>query len=299
MGDRLMATIGAFDGVHCGHRDVVRQLCAEASRRGLKPAVVTFSCHPLETIRPEAAPPLLMTPDERLQALQQLDGVRVITIEFTPDLQRLTSRQFMTMLHEDYGVDALLMGFNHRFGSDRLSSPEEYDSAASGSGVAIVHGLELAGDEGSKISSSAIRRRLQTGDVESAAVMLGYPYSLRGEVVAGKQLGRRIGFPTANIRPVDKRQLIPAAGVYACRVVTADGVEHGAMVNIGTRPTVDSDGGQTIEAHLFDFDANVYGQTIVVKFIARLRDEQRFPTIDALQSQLERDAAEARVKAWK
>lgn len=293
MGNGLMAAIGVFDGVHRGHRDMLRQLSVAASDRGLCSAVVTFSRHPLEVVRPEMSPPLLMPAQERIGELQGIEGISVIELDFTTELQRLTAREFMMFLRDNYGVRALFMGYNHRFGSDRLTDPASYTANARSLGMEIVRGVELPTADGSKISSSVIRKLLLAGDVKTAEEMLGSPYQLRGTVVGGKRLGRRLGFPTANVRPSDPRQLIPACGVYACRAVTDDGVQRNAMVNIGVRPTVDSNGHPTIEAHIFDFDGDLYGQTVTLQFVAKMRDERRFASLDDLQVQLRADAVVA------
>jgi len=294
MGNGLMAAIGVFDGVHRGHRDMLRQLSVASSDRGMCSAVVTFLRHPLEVVRPEMAPPLLMPAQERIGELQKIEGISVIELDFTPELQRLTAREFMAFLRDNYGVRALFMGYNHRFGSDCLSDPAAYDANARSLGMEVVRGVELSTTDGSKISSSVIRKLLLAGDVRIAEDMLGRPYQLRGTVVDGKRLGRRLGFPTANVRPSEPRQLIPACGVYACRVITVDGVQRNAMVNIGVRPTVERNGCPTIEAHIFDFDGDLYGQPVALNLIARLRDERCFSTIDGLRMQLLKDAKDAK-----
>lgn len=288
--DRVMATIGMFDGVHTGHRALIAALQAEAATRGMEPCLITFKSHPLETVRPEAAPALLMSTRERLATLHGIKGLKVVALDFTPELRRLTARQFMQSLHNTHNVDALLLGFNHRFGSDRLGTFEQYELLGRQEGIEIIRGQEATGADGSHISSSAIRKLLSDGFVEKATEALGRPHSLTGTVVNGHHLGRKIGFPTANILPADPKKIIPATGAYACIAVMPDGNRMPSMVNIGSRPTVNTDtGDQSIEAHIIGFNGNLYGSVITLEFIGRLRDEMRFSNVTTLSEQLKAD----------
>lgn len=285
-----MAAIGSFDGVHLGHRFLIAELEAQSSAEGYTPMIVTFDRHPLEIIDPSKAPRLLMGPQERLDTLRGcVDDVAVVN--FDENIRHMTAREFMAMLRDRYHVGAIYMGFNHHFGSDRLKDIGQYRAIAAELGMKIFQGKEA---DTLKVSSSIVRRQLEDGDVASAAVSLGRPYRIVGTVVAGKQLGRRIGFPTANLRPLDPRQLIPSAGVYACVATLPDGRRYKAMVNIGVRPTVDSSGQPTIEAHLLDFTGDLYNSPLTLDFIARIRSEQRFPSLEALAARLRLDAATTR-----
>lgn len=293
----LVVAVGTFDGLHLGHRALLGEVRRTASRTGLTPGVVTFSSHPLATLRPERVPALLATPALKRRLLDSEGIGRVVTLDFTPALAAMTAREFVEMLRRDYGVRHIVLGFNTSMGSDRVSAIEAFEAIAAETGVGVSRAPEftLPRHDG-PVCSSAVRRLVSEGDVSSASLLLGRPYRLSGSVVHGRALGRQLGYPTANIEPSPAGQAIPAPGVYACRA-TVDGGAHtyGAMVNIGSRPTVDSDGHVTIEAHLFDLDADLYGRTIDLDFIARLRDEQRFPSLDALRTRLAADASAARL----
>lgn len=287
----VIATVGMFDGVHRGHLDLLRRLRDETSARRLTPAVITFDTHPLALIAPEVAPPSLMTVSDKVAAIRAAGVDRVEVLPFDDALRSLTAEQFMTRLRDNYNVEALLLGFNHRFGSDRLDDLSAYQAIGRKLDMAIVRADEFTDSANRSVSSSAIRRSVAAGDIVAANAMLGRPYRLVGRVVAGHRLGRTIGFPTANIVAVDPGQLIPARGVYAVDVVLPDLTRIRSMVNIGVRPTVDSSDAPltTIEAHLIDWQGDLYGSTISVDFLVRLRDEMRFDSVDDLRRQLALD----------
>ena len=287
---RYTATIGTFDGVHLGHRHLLGQLKAEAMSRGMKPLAVTFTSHPLSAIRPEMIPPALSTPEEHIADIQAL-GIDTLALDFTQELRRLTAAEFLTMLRRRHQVHVVMPGFNNRIGSDRIHGIDQYTDAGIRAGVEILPASSRR--PGPEISSSAIRKAIALGDMDEAAEMLGHPYRITGTVVHGQAIGRTIGFPTANIlTPADIA--IPGPGVYAAD--TADG--HRAVVNIGTRPTV-TDGNPvpatTIEAHLLDFNGNLYGSTLTLSFIRRLRDERKFSSIDDLKRAIQADTVSARL----
>lgn len=283
-----------FDGVHLGHAFLLSCLKAEAAGRGLRPAVFTFPAHPLSVIRPEAAPKLLSTPAEKLQLLRE-QGIAMADIGFMPfndELRRLTAEEFIAMLHKRYRVDFILRGFNNRFGTERSLSPDDYRLIAARQGVELLDATDFRHTStGSDltVSSSEIRRYLLDGDIATANLMLGHTYNIYGRVEDGKKLGRTIGFPTANIRPLHDDKLIPADGVYICSALTG-GRLYRAMVNIGTRPTVDGiNMRHTIEAHLLDFDGDLYGKELTLSFYSRIRSEIRFDSLESLRRQLESD----------
>ena len=283
-----IATIGFFDGVHRGHQAVLMELKSMSEALGLEPMVVTFDRHPLELIDPERAPRLLMRRRDRSDALRQIVPY-LAEIKFDEAVRRMTAAEFMAMLRDEHGVKALMLGFNHRFGSDGLQRFEQFEAEAKKLGMAVYQGVEQLSDDG-RLSSTIIRQSLLDGNVESAAKCLTRPYRIVGHVTTGKQLGRQIGFPTANLVLCEPRQLVPKAGVYACKATCENGDRYLAMVNIGVRPTVDSSGHTTIEAHLFDFDGDLYGTTVALDFIDRIRDERSFPSLEALTAQLHEDA---------
>lgn len=303
----LGAVVGMFDGVHLGHRFLLDMLRRECSRRGISPAVFTFPQSPIVTIAPERAPHLLTTPEEKLARIAA-DGIpagNIAFIRFTEEVRRMRASEFLRALHDRYNVAFLLRGFNNRFGTERDLTPEDYRRIAADCGIILVDApahspipavdfLPREGLNPLPLCSSSIRNLLTDGDIADANRMLGYGYTLSGSVVQGKHLGRSLGFPTANIRPDNAAKLIPAGGVYICRTaISGDPHIYRAMVNIGRRPTVDGpDAPRTIEAHLLDFQGTLYGRTLTLEFIHRLRSEQRFASLDDLRTRLilDRDA---------
>ncbi len=281
-----MVSIGTYDGVHRGHRFLIEHLRQESENRGLKSGVVTFKNHPQSVVNPQHTPKTLSTLDERLALLEETGIDYCILLNFDERLRSYTAEEFMTTLLNDYGVNALILGYDNRFGRDRINCIDGYREIGKRLGVEVIQAPELKGN----ISSSTIRSLLLNGDVKAANEALGYEYSLTGIITAGKQLGRTIGFPTANLDVNDKNKLIPANGAYATIAITADGSKHKAMVNIGRRPTVDvKDAPITIEAHLLDFNRDIYGQSLTLKFIKFLRPEKRFNSLEELSAQLSCD----------
>lgn len=289
---RRMATIGTFDGVHLGHRALLSQLTEEAHAAGLIPTVVTFTSHPRQNITPADAPPMLMSPRQRAEAIMAAGADDVILLDFDEKMRMMSAREFLEMLHTRYSVEALLMGFNNSFGHDRPKGLDTYRAIGEETGVRIIGASELTIDGCCRVCSSEARELLLQARPEEAARMLGAPYRIIGRVVHGKELGRTIGFPTANIEPLDKECLIPANGVYAAAVTLADGTTYPAMLNIGHRPSVDTPLAPiSIEAHILGFDSDIYGTTVAVDFLRYMRPEHKFPSLDALRSQLAEDAA--------
>lgn len=291
-----IATVGMFDGVHLGHQWLVGCLVDEGRRRNLRPAVFTFDRHPLQLIAPAKAPQALMTLDRRVEALKSAGADDVFVLEFDDELRGLSASDFIKRLRDRYGVEAILMGYNHRFGSDCIVGFERYRSIGESLGVDIIKGREVTvGEEAGQVSSSAIREDLRKGDVAAAAAKLGRSYSLSGEVVHGRAIGRSIGFPTANIQLEDSRLLVPLNGVYAADVEYGIGQNGRAMVNIGVRPTVDDaeSAPLSIEAHIIGVDENLYGQRIKLDFLRRIRSERRFSSLEALRTQLSADMSAA------
>lgn len=292
MNCKKAAVVGFFDGLHRGHRSLLDFARARAKACGLQPVAVTFRECPIEYLRPGSSPKLLASPSGRLRALDEYLGRNsVIALDFNRELATMTAREFMQMLHDAYGVELLVVGFNNRFGCDRDKTFTDYQAIGREIGMEVERAPELAEMKG--VSSSAIRRAISEGRVDDAAEMLGRRYAITGDVQHGRQVGRTIGFPTANLRPADPRLLVPAPGVYSGTAYDAVGTKYPAMVNIGVCPTVSSEGTQTIEAHLIGFDGDLYGQTLTLEFTGRMRGEQRFGSLDELKTQLEADRAEA------
>lgn len=284
-----IAAVGMFDGVHGGHRCLLDTLSAHGRRLGLKPVAVTFRSHP-RTLTSGSTMAMLSTLDEKLRRLDA-EGVDVVLLDFDEKLRMMSAGEFMAMLARDYGVKAMVIGFNNRFGHDRPATIDDYRKLGQQCGIEVFAADEFKCDAAPKVSSSAIRRLIGEGRVEGAARLLGRPYAIEGIVVHGKELGRKIGFPTANIEPVDPSILVPGNGVYAARVALADGSVWPGMLNIGHRPTVDGDNApRSIEVHIIGFDGDIYGTRVAVEFVAFLRHERAFPSLEALKEQLSADA---------
>lgn len=284
---RRIAVVGTFDGVHRGHRFLIDYMLSQASQRNLEPSVITFSNHPLHIINPQVIPPQLSTYDERIALLSTCGIASCVMLDFNEELRQLTARQFMEMTHRDFGIDTLVVGFNTRFGKDCVDGYDQYRIMGAKIGVEVIQAPEF----GQGISSSAIRKMLSSNQLSEANAALGYRYSITGKVVTGKQLGRTIGFPTANIEPTNREKLIPAPGVYAVDVIIPDvPTPLRAMLNIGRRPTIDTQSAQqTIETHIIDYSGDLYNKTLRIEFINYLRPEQQFESLAALTAQLHRD----------
>ncbi|MDE7115728.1 MAG: riboflavin biosynthesis protein RibF [Muribaculaceae bacterium] len=280
-------TVGTFDGVHLGHRKVVEYLSELSAARGLTPAVITFEPHPLAVIAPERAPLLLETPEERERCLREA-GAEVIVLRFDESLRRMTVKEWLGRLATEFDTRLLVAGYDNTFGSDGMTmGVREYGEIGKEYGIEVAEAPVVEG-----ISSTNIRRALAAGDTAAAARMLGRPFSISGIVTHGRELGRRLGFPTANIQ-TDASLLLPAPGVYAADAVLRDGSRHRAVVNIGTAPTVSQGLPMTTEAHLTDFSGNLYDSELRLEFLRRLRDEQRFPDLDALKERIANDITDA------
>ena len=291
-----VATIGFFDGVHGGHRFLIRQVREAAALRGLASAVITFPEHPRAVMHPDFHPELLSTCNEKLELLAQTGIDRCVLLDFTPELAALSARQFMEMLHGQYAIRALVIGYDHRFGHGRSEGFDDYVRYGNELGMEVLPAEAYhlpASDCPLPVCSSSVRRLLREGDVASAARYLGYPYFLNGIVVGGFRMGRRIGYPTANLQVNDECKVIPARGVYAVRV-EVDGCIYGGMLNIGCRPTFDNGANATIEAHLFDFKSDIYNHSLRLFFVQRIRSERKFDSVEELVTQLHQDAEIAR-----
>lgn len=290
MKEGCAVTIGFFDGVHRGHRYLLSQLESLAAASGLSPVVLTFACHPRTVVQKGFVPSLLTTPEEKRNLLSTAFGGEVVVLPFTQELSRLTAREFMqTVLRDKLNAKLLLMGYNHRFGHGG-GTAEEYVAWGRETGIEVRFAEALPGE---KASSSRIRSLIGMGEMEAANALLGYPYFLTGKVTEGKQIGRKIGFPTANLT-LPEQKLLPACGAYAVWVTLPDSTRHGGMLCIGHRPTVEENGETSVEVHIFDFSGSLYGESISIDFIGKLRDEQHFDSLQELREQLMRDAASAR-----
>jgi len=285
------ACIGYFDGVHCGHRFLLEHLKNDAMRTNTLSAVITFANHPRKLIQPDFQLHLINTLEEKLDNLASTGIDACFLLDFTEDIRNLTAREFICdFLAEKLHVTRLLIGYDHRFGRDRAEGFEDYVRYGQTCGMEVV--LEPVLEDGSNrnYSSSEVRRNLISGNIEEATALLGQPYRLEGVVVHGHQLGRKLGFPTANLNPFDQDKIIPSNGVYAARVLLQNGDSYPSMVNIGFRPTVDKDLNRlSVEAHLIGFSGDLYDQTITIVFVSRIRDERKMSSLEELKSQLKKD----------
>jgi riboflavin kinase / FMN adenylyltransferase len=288
-----VVTVGTFDGVHRGHRDVLDRLVARGRALGLRTVLVTFEPHPLEVVNPAAAPLMLTLGEEKREVLAESGIDYLAVVPFTPTLARYAAQEFVTrVLRERFNMEYLLMGYDHGFGRNREGDVEVLQALGAREGFRVEVVPPVSIGDGRQISSTSIRRAIAGGDLERAAHGLGRPYALGGRVVQGAARGRGLGFPTINLAPPSPRKLLPPQGVYAVRVQTPGGA-HGGMLNLGPRPTF-GDPSAGIEAHLFDTSGDWYGAWVRVDFIARLRDTQKFASAAALVEQLRRDEDDAR-----
>lgn len=287
----VVLAIGNFDGVHLGHAVLVRQLVNSAKRFELAPTVLTFEPHPREFFTPESAPARLTTLREKFELLADLGVSQTMVCRFNAAFAALTADQFIDqVLVRGLQVKHLIIGDDFCFGRGRTGNFALLQAAGQRFGF-TVEAMQSVMLDGERVSSSAVRRALATGDMAHAARLLGRPYIIDGQVAHGEKIGRQLGFATANIRI--KHNPLPMAGVFAVEVSGLGDRPLPGVANLGIRPTV---GGTRplLEVHLFDFDRDIYGAHISVRFVKKLRDEQRFPNFDALKAQIAADAAAAR-----
>lgn len=286
----MVVATGFFDGVHLGHRLVIEQLVEAARSRGEESMVITFWPHPRNVLQKDARNLRLLTSlREKTEILKGLGVDHVEVIEFTRDFSALTMEEFLRdYVMGKFHADAVLVGYDNKVGSD-CHEPEDIIPVAKSLGLEVIRTGMLPSSKGYAVSSTKIRSCLEKGKVELAAEMLGSPYSLYGVVVAGNQLGRTIGFPTANMQLYDPLKMIPANGAYAVKVKTL-GKEFCGMCNIGNRPTIGSGNARTIETHIFDFHEDIYGLDIEISFVRRLRGEEKFESLEGLKMQLQKDS---------
>jgi riboflavin kinase/FMN adenylyltransferase len=284
-------TVGSFDGVHLGHQAVLQEIDRRARAAQRASVLVTFDPHPLEVVNPEAAPPLLTTGPERLEILAQSPLDYVVILRFDRHLAELTPEGFVReVLLERCAVRELVIGHDHGFGRGRSGDVDTLRrlGATHGFDVDVVPPVDFGGQH---VSSSRIRRAVAGGDLATAAAMLGRPYGVVGRVGAGERRGRLLGVPTINLSELSPRKLLPPDGVYAVRVEWRGG-RVGGMMNQGPRPTF-QDGRRILEANLFGFDGDLYGEWVRIEWVERLRDITRFDSVEQLQQQLERDRSRA------
>ena len=285
-----VATIGCFDGVHLGHRLLIDMVMQKAKEKGLLSAVITFDRQPREVFDPDFRPQLLSTQREKTEVIASLGVDLLVILPFTKELANLSAQAFMQqILHDRLNVSVLIVGYDHRFGHNRTESFDDYVRYGKALGLEVLRGdVAYFPREEKAVSSSVIRQLLTEGMVEMMQEILARPYSLTGKVVQGEHIGHELGFPTANLEVDDPNKMIPAAGVYAVWAVIGS-ERQAAMMNIGMRPTFHGKQ-QTLEVHILNNKVgDMYGQTLTVEFVARLRSERRFNTREALTEQLRQD----------
>ena len=290
---RSVVTIGSFDGVHLGHQAILNQVKAVAAELGLPSVVMTFEPQPQEFFSGERAPARLMRLREKVDALFELGVDQVLCLQFNRELRNLTAAEFVrSVLVDGLGTRHLIVGDDFRFGCDRSGDfkmlsemGETYDFA--------VQDTETLEVDGQRVSSTLVRQILEQGNFERASQLLGKPFTITGRVVYGQQLGRELGFPTANVQL--NRYSAPLSGVYAV-LVNIDGAVYQGAANVGLRPTVGDLLKPILEVHLLDFEADLYGRRIEVEFVTKIRDEEKFTSLDKLIESIQRDVKQ--IRAW-
>jgi len=287
-------TVGSFDGIHLGHGALIASTCGLAAQLGKPALMLTFEPLPREYLMPQDPPARLTDLRERWRVLERSDLNAVCVLRFDEKLRQLTGEQFVELLTERFAASAVVVGQDFRFGRGGAGSVTLLRAAADAGKFALELVPSVCIDD-IRVSSSGVRAALARGDFHAARDLLGRAYSMRGKVVAGEQLGRRLGYPTANIRM--RRRKLPMTGIYAVRVRGVDAVDsHAAragVASLGFRPTVNGTE-PLLEAHVFDFEGSLYGRELEVEFVAKIRDEEKFANLDALVQKMHGDAAAAR-----
>lgn len=285
----MVVATGFFDGVHYGHRLVIKALVDAAKERGEQSCVITFWPHPRNVLQLEAhSLRLLNSLAEKKKLLTDLGVDCVEVLPFTKEFSRMTATDYLkSFVKERLGGTAIVIGYDNRMGHDSSDSSDAVVAAKS-LGLDVIRTSVFSAESGMAVSSTKIRETLLDGKVEEAASMLGYHYMLHGVVVSGNRIGRTIGFPTANMQLYEPLKIVPGNGVYAVEVETLGKKYHG-MCNIGSRPTVAKGNARTIETNIFDFNEDIYGLDISLRFVARIREEVNFGSLEALRHQLEDD----------
>ena len=288
---KVCLAIGVFDGVHLGHQQIIRQTIADARQHGGLALVVTFDRHPSAIVAPDRVPPLIYPLPQKLRAIESMGADATLLIEFNRTFSEQTGEVFIRGLSRDLGkLQSICVGADFVFGHKRSGNVTLLRQLGVELGF-TVHGMSAVALDGEVVSSTRIRAAIQSGDFDAASQMLGRAYSISGGVMAGDQLGHKLGFPTANL---DVTALVlPPDGVYAARTAV-NGIAHQAALNIGTRPTVQTGKHERrFEVHLLDFTGDLYGKELEVEFVAKLRDEMKFASLDALKTQIAKDIAAA------
>lgn len=289
---RVVAALGNFDGVHLGHQAVLAEAIEVGARKNLEVVAITFDPHPQAVLRPENGLKLLTTLDQRKETLLRYGVSEMRVVRFDEDLSRKSPEEFVAdVLIQQNNVEVVVVGENFRFGYKASGDVEELERLMSKRGGEVRAVRIQSNGSQDEVNSTRIREIVASGEVSQAASLLGRPYSLRGEVVVGERRGRTIGFPTANVAPAPA-VVVPGRGVYS-GFVSVGGVEHPACTNVGLAPTFGRNENK-VEAHLLDFDGDIYGKVVDVSFTSRIRPEKKFSGVEDLKSQIKLDVEEAR-----
>lgn len=283
-----VVTIGTFDGVHHGHRTIIQKVVKHAQEVDGESVLITFEPHPRKILFPDKPLKLITPLEEKIELLTAAGIQHIVVVPFTRDFSNLSAREYIAdFLVKYFHPESIVIGHDHHFGHDRSGNINLLKEL---SGIFHYKVYEIPAQliDEATVSSTKIRNAINEGDVTEAAEMLGRHFSLTGNVIQGAKLGRTIGYPTANIQPLDANQQIPARGVYAV-MAELNGTVYKAMLNIGNRPTVSNELKLHIEAHIFDFNADIYNSPIKVSFVKRIRDEEKFGSVDMLKQQLDKD----------
>ena len=284
----MVVTMGFFDGVHLGHRHLINQVVEEAKQLGRESAVITFPVHPRKVLDKDYQPPLLCGFDEKIYQLKTTGIDNAIVLDFTPEISKLTAKEFIQqILKEKINIHTLFVGYDHRFGKNRAEGFEDYKVYGNEVGINIIQATPYKFGKHT-VSSSQIRYLLSQGDISLSNTFLSYNYTITGKIIEGYKMGRRIGFPTANIRLWERYKVIPTDGVYAVRV-HIDERQFDGMLYIGNRPTFHEDSHTSVEVNIIDFDEDVYNKTITVEFVSFVRPDIKFTGVEPLVAQINKD----------
>lgn len=293
LNEATVVTIGTFDGVHIGHQKIINRLITVGKEKRLKSVVLTFFPHPRMVLQKSSNIKLLNTIEEREAILKSLGLDQMVIKTFTKEFANLSAEEFVeNVLVDQLNANYIIIGYDHQFGKDRSANIDDLKRFGTEFGFEVEE-ISAQDVEDVAVSSTKIRTALNQGDIETANAFLGYNYFLTGTVVKGKKLGKQLGFPTANIHVAEDYKLIPKTGVYIVKG-TVNNKNVFGMMNIGNNPTVHGKH-QTIEAHFFDFNADIYNEKVKIEFLQRLRDEHKFESLDELKEQLELDKINAKL----
>jgi len=281
-------TTGTFDGVHKGHRAILREVVNHASQVSGESVLLTFEPHPRKLLFPDQPLGIITPLSEKMQLITATGIQHIVVVPFTKEFASLSAQEYIRNFMVDiFHPHSIVIGYDHRFGHDRKGDIKLLEYYADEYQYELIE-IPAQLIEDAAVSSTKIRHAITDGHMEEASHMLGRDYALKGTVVHGNKLGRKLGYPTANLHPLDPDQIIPALGIYAIRA-THNGISYNGMLSIGYNPTVTDKKERRIEANLFHFDQDIYGDTLEIQFIKKLRDEQKFDSLEALKAQLHLD----------